>query len=125
MQQSMQGGSSSPSLPFRLQKDSRKLCFLIIDGASPSSRQVLRRMLEQYMGHAVEEASDANEAAALLIAAAKGGSSSEAVQFDAVFIDCTLPSMDGAKAARTVRSTGEASYMQAQLSVLTLFFEWI
>ena len=68
-------------------------------------------MLEQYMGHAVEEASDANEAAALLIAAAKGGSSSEAAQFDAVFIDCALPAVNGPKVAKILRLTGKIRFI--------------
>lgn len=98
--QGTQGGAASSSVSFKQPKDPRRLRFLVIDSVS-SSRRVIRRMLEQHMGHTVQEASDTNEASALLFAAVKRGT-----LFDAVIIDCTTPATNGLNTARIVRSTG-------------------
>lgn len=74
----------------------RALCVLVVED-NATNRIVLREMLE-YLGHAVTEATNGQEA---IDRACEG-------QFDIIFMDVSMPVLDGVSATREIRDRGLA-----------------
>ena len=94
------GDGSSGGIAQSNTKSESALRFLVVDDAA-TARRFVRHMLEKRLGHTVVEATDGANAVKLVAKSMR-----DMQPYDAIFMDCVMPIMDGMTATTEIKALG-------------------